>query len=113
MMNMNPQTKVQVPIDRAAPCEGLRLKAAADCRWRDGVSLGIFLAIAFVSLCAAAQEPAKKGPETVEALQQRIGELVGHPRYASALWGVKVVSLDSGKTLFRTNEDKLFSPASN
>jgi len=29
------------------------------------------------------------------------------------MWGVKVVSLDSGKTLFETNAQKLFSPASN
>ena len=29
------------------------------------------------------------------------------------MWGVKVVSLDSGKTLFEENAEKLFSPASN
>jgi serine-type D-Ala-D-Ala carboxypeptidase/endopeptidase (penicillin-binding protein 4) len=29
------------------------------------------------------------------------------------MWGVKIVSLDSGKTLFEQNAEKLFSPASN
>ena len=35
------------------------------------------------------------------------------PRFNAALWGVKVVSLDTGKTLFEHNAQKLFSPASN
>jgi D-alanyl-D-alanine carboxypeptidase/D-alanyl-D-alanine-endopeptidase (penicillin-binding protein 4) len=35
------------------------------------------------------------------------------PRFAHAQWGVKVVSLDSGITLFERNADKLMKPASN
>ena len=46
-------------------------------------------------------------------LQKRIKAVINQPRYASALWGVKVVSLDTGKTIFEHDAGKLFSPASN
>jgi D-alanyl-D-alanine carboxypeptidase/D-alanyl-D-alanine-endopeptidase (penicillin-binding protein 4) len=59
-----------------------------------------------------AQEAAKP-PETVESLQRRIRSLINQPRYAAALWGVKVVSLDTGKILFEHEAQKLSSPASN
>ncbi len=36
-----------------------------------------------------------------------------HPRYKSAMLGVKVESLDTGKVLFDQNGDKLLKPASN
>jgi D-alanyl-D-alanine carboxypeptidase/D-alanyl-D-alanine-endopeptidase (penicillin-binding protein 4) len=35
------------------------------------------------------------------------------PRFAQAQWGVKVVSLATGKTVFEHNADKLMKPASN
>ncbi|MDB6109688.1 MAG: D-alanyl-D-alanine carboxypeptidase/D-alanyl-D-alanine-endopeptidase [Pedosphaera sp.] len=54
-----------------------------------------------------------KAPETVEALQKCITQIVSQPRYHAALWGVKIVSLDTKKTLFEHNAEKLFSPASN
>jgi D-alanyl-D-alanine carboxypeptidase/D-alanyl-D-alanine-endopeptidase (penicillin-binding protein 4) len=49
----------------------------------------------------------------VAELQQRLAEHLGQPKFAAALWGAKVVSLDSGKTVFEHNPGKLFSPASN
>jgi len=55
------------------------------------------------------QKPAASVPE----LQGRLASLVGQPRFAAALWGLKVVSLHSGKTIFEHNPQKLFSPASN
>jgi serine-type D-Ala-D-Ala carboxypeptidase/endopeptidase (penicillin-binding protein 4) len=58
-----------------------------------------------------AQEP--KAPATLPELRQRLTEQVAQPKFAAALWGVKVVSLDSGKTLFEHNAQKLLSPASN
>jgi serine-type D-Ala-D-Ala carboxypeptidase/endopeptidase (penicillin-binding protein 4) len=58
-------------------------------------------------------KPELKPPGTVAELQQRLTELVAEPRFAAALWGVKIVSLDSGKLLFEHNAQKLFSPASN
>ena len=50
---------------------------------------------------------------TLAELQTRINEHLGQPRFASALWGVKIVSLDSGNTLFEHNAGKRFKPASN
>lgn len=54
-----------------------------------------------------------KPPATLAELQQRLTQYLAQPRFAAALWGVKVVSLDSGKTLFEHNPQKLCSPASN
>jgi len=54
-----------------------------------------------------------KPPGTVVELQQRLAECVAQPKYEPALWGVKIESLDTGKTLFEHNAHKLFSPASN
>jgi D-alanyl-D-alanine carboxypeptidase/D-alanyl-D-alanine-endopeptidase (penicillin-binding protein 4) len=60
---------------------------------------------------AQAQEP--KPPATLPELRQHLAEILSQPKYAAALWGVKIVSLDSGKTLFEHNPQNLFSPASN
>lgn len=38
---------------------------------------------------------------------------VAQPRPGGSLWGVKVVSLDAGRTLFEHHADRLLSPASN
>jgi D-alanyl-D-alanine carboxypeptidase/D-alanyl-D-alanine-endopeptidase (penicillin-binding protein 4) len=63
----------------------------------------------------ASTSPAQqlKAPATLAELQNRLTEQVSQPRFAAALWGVKVVALESGKTLFDHNAQKLFSPASN
>lgn len=60
---------------------------------------------------ARAQQPTP--PATLAELQQRLAEHVAQSKFAAALWGVKIVSLDSGKTVFEHNSQKLFSPASN
>lgn len=78
-------------------------------RFNPGI-LGFLLA-GIAALPAAAQEA--KAPATLAELQERLTNVVSQPKYAGALWGVKVVSLDSGKTLFEHNSQKLFSPASN
>jgi serine-type D-Ala-D-Ala carboxypeptidase/endopeptidase (penicillin-binding protein 4) len=54
-----------------------------------------------------------KPPTTLAELRQRLAEDIGQSRYASALWGAKIVSLDTGITVFEHNPQKLFSPASN
>jgi D-alanyl-D-alanine carboxypeptidase/D-alanyl-D-alanine-endopeptidase (penicillin-binding protein 4) len=73
--------------------------------------VALFITSSSTLLGAPAEKP--KSPESVEALQKRINEIVGNPRYASAFWGVKIASLDSGRVLYSMNEQKLFSPASN
>ncbi len=68
----------------------------------------------FAALCAAAtlaQE--QKPPATLVELRQRLADHIGQPKYAAAMWGVKIVSLDTGVTVFEQNPQKLFSPASN
>jgi D-alanyl-D-alanine carboxypeptidase/D-alanyl-D-alanine-endopeptidase (penicillin-binding protein 4) len=59
---------------------------------------------------AATNAPAAS---TIPELQERLQSYVSQPRFDAALWGIKAVSLDSGKTLFEHNPQKLFSPASN
>jgi len=53
------------------------------------------------------------GVETLARLQEKIAAHLGQPRFSGALWGVKIVSLDTGKTLFESHADRLLSPASN
>ncbi len=53
------------------------------------------------------------GIQTLAELQQKIAAYVSQPRFDGALWGIKIISLDTDKTLFETNADRLMSPASN
>jgi D-alanyl-D-alanine carboxypeptidase/D-alanyl-D-alanine-endopeptidase (penicillin-binding protein 4) len=46
-------------------------------------------------------------------LRQRLNDYLAQPKFASAMWGVKVVSLDTGKLVFEHNPQKLLTPASN
>ena len=66
---------------------------------------------ALLAASALAQE--QKPPATLAELRQRLADQIGQPKYAAAMWGAKIVSLDSGKTIFEQNPQKLFSPASN
>lgn len=52
-------------------------------------------------------------PAPLAELQQRLTALLSQPRFAAATFGVKAVSLDTGKTLFEHDAEKLLSPASN
>jgi D-alanyl-D-alanine carboxypeptidase/D-alanyl-D-alanine-endopeptidase (penicillin-binding protein 4) len=79
-------------------------------------SVAVFCVIVIGSLlCGAfAQETNSAKPaETLTDLQSRLTNHVAQRRFAAAMWGVKVVSLDTGKTLYEHNAGKLFSPASN
>src|SRR5688500_2682867 len=50
---------------------------------------------------------------TLPELQSKIAEVLAKPELASAMVGLKVVSLDTGRTLFEENATKLLRPASN
>jgi serine-type D-Ala-D-Ala carboxypeptidase/endopeptidase (penicillin-binding protein 4) len=91
--------------ERRMPTHGM---AARMCEARS-------LLAALLSLLAAWDGIAQQTtpPATMTELQQRLTQVVSQPKYASALWGIKIVSLDSGKTVFEHNSQKLFSPASN
>jgi D-alanyl-D-alanine carboxypeptidase/D-alanyl-D-alanine-endopeptidase (penicillin-binding protein 4) len=59
-----------------------------------------------VSLAAAAAQPA------VGTLAARVDAHIGAPRFAAADWGIAVVSLDDGRTLYTHHADRLLQPAS-
>lgn len=46
-------------------------------------------------------------------LREKLSAYVAQPRFDGALWGIKVISLDTGLTLFESHADRLMSPASN
>ncbi|MGH8023832.1 MAG: D-alanyl-D-alanine carboxypeptidase/D-alanyl-D-alanine endopeptidase, partial [Limisphaerales bacterium] len=50
---------------------------------------------------------------TLDELRQQMSAFVSQPRFDGALWGIKVISLDTGQTLYETNAVRLMSPASN
>jgi D-alanyl-D-alanine carboxypeptidase/D-alanyl-D-alanine-endopeptidase (penicillin-binding protein 4) len=52
-------------------------------------------------------------PGTLAELTRRIEAHISQPRFDAALWGIKIISLDSGKTIFENHADRLMSPASN
>jgi D-alanyl-D-alanine carboxypeptidase/D-alanyl-D-alanine-endopeptidase (penicillin-binding protein 4) len=69
-----------------------------------------------ILLCAGL--PATASPASAAAVQSprplaaQIDAIIRQPRYAAADWGIAVVSLDSGRTLYAHQSDKLFQPAS-
>src|SRR5215212_749327 len=69
------------------------------------------LCFALTCLNLAGQEA--RASKTLAELQEALQTHVTQPKFNAASWGVKVVSLDTGKTIFEHNSQKLFSPASN
>jgi D-alanyl-D-alanine carboxypeptidase/D-alanyl-D-alanine-endopeptidase (penicillin-binding protein 4) len=57
--------------------------------------------------------PPCRADDPAPALAAAIRRIIDAPRFAAATWGVKVVSLDSGRVLFEHNAGKYFVPASN
>jgi serine-type D-Ala-D-Ala carboxypeptidase/endopeptidase (penicillin-binding protein 4) len=53
------------------------------------------------------------GATSLEALRTQLAALLDARRFAAATWSVKVVSLETGRTLFEHHADRLMSPASN
>jgi serine-type D-Ala-D-Ala carboxypeptidase/endopeptidase (penicillin-binding protein 4) len=56
---------------------------------------------------------AAESSKSHKSLAARIDDILTQPDVARGMWGVEVVSLKSGKTLYTRNADKLFTPASN
>src|ERR1022692_3515302 len=71
----------------------------------------LLLAAATVLFCGGA--PGQPATNNLADLQSRLNAHLDQPRFAQAQWGVKVVSLATGKTVFEHNADKLMKPASN
>ncbi len=82
------------------------------------ISLALISSLAPAPRARAASGPLHQQhePATIESLaelQARITAHISQPRFAPAAWGIKIVSLDTGKTIFEHNAGKYFSPASN
>jgi len=67
--------------------------------------------IVFALLAPLFAAPLKRPPE--RPLQDRIAAILGAPDLARGFWGIEVVSVSTGETLYAQNADKLFTPASN
>ncbi|HEY3929546.1 MAG TPA: D-alanyl-D-alanine carboxypeptidase/D-alanyl-D-alanine-endopeptidase [Candidatus Koribacter sp.] len=64
-----------------------------------------FFALLLVAIAAQASEK--------HSLGAQIDKVLAQPDVARAFWGIEIVSLDSGKTLYSHDGEKLFVPASN
>ncbi|MEO6245790.1 MAG: hypothetical protein ABIQ12_10165, partial [Opitutaceae bacterium] len=62
-----------------------------------------------VFLARAIEPPTPSGAQTVAELRAQIEAHVTQPKFSSALWGVKVTSLDTGRTLCEHHADRLLS----
>lgn len=76
-----------------------------------GVGVFFLLLISWSSWAAEAVQPA--AATNYDTLQNELRAYIGQDRFAAALWGMKVVSLDTGMTIFEHNAQKLLKPASN
>lgn len=57
--------------------------------------------------------PQKRLARTESNLGAQIRAVINQPQMASALWGIDVVDLETGQTVYSLNPDHLFLPASN
>lgn len=71
------------------------------------------LLIAALLVLPARGAEAGNAPVTLADLQARLTAHVTQPRFAPGLWGVKIVSLETGQVWFAHHADRLMSPASN
>ncbi len=76
------------------------------------------LPLLFATACAAAPRHraptphAAPGPANLAALAEQVDGHIGQPRFAGADWGIEVVSLDTGSTLYAHQPQHLQQPAS-
>jgi D-alanyl-D-alanine carboxypeptidase/D-alanyl-D-alanine-endopeptidase (penicillin-binding protein 4) len=76
--------------------------------WPDVVRV-LFLAWGVTLIARAAPAPARSVAELAAQIEAHLAQ----PRFNGALWGVKVGSLETGRTLFEHHPERLMSPASN
>jgi D-alanyl-D-alanine carboxypeptidase/D-alanyl-D-alanine-endopeptidase (penicillin-binding protein 4) len=74
----------------------------------------VFLAgVLFLGAARLARAGEAYAPHSPDELRAQLAAYLEQPRFSGALWGVKVVAVASGKTLFEYHADRLMSPASN
>ncbi|HEU4669156.1 MAG TPA: D-alanyl-D-alanine carboxypeptidase/D-alanyl-D-alanine-endopeptidase [Dyella sp.] len=74
--------------------------------------LAALLCLALGPALAFAADPPSTAAAAPAELARRIDALIDAPRFAGADWGIEVVSLDSGHTLYAHRADRLLEPAS-
>ncbi len=78
-----------------------------------GLLAGLTLVLAHASAAPTNAAPTAKAlPVTPAELPAQFATKLAASRLAGATWGAKVISLDTGKTLFATNATRLLVPAS-
>jgi D-alanyl-D-alanine carboxypeptidase/D-alanyl-D-alanine-endopeptidase (penicillin-binding protein 4) len=81
------------------------------------LALLLMLNAALAAPLAAKSAPKKTTARDANTRQAQmaasIEQLLADPAVQHSFWGIKAVSLDTGRTLFERNSDKLFTPASN
>ncbi len=87
-------------------------------QWFWSALLTVALVFSSASLFAQTTPPETRAQQRArvvreQALAKKIAALMAEPNVARGFWGIHVVSLDTGKTVFELNPDKLFTPASN
>ena len=74
-------------------------------------------AVSTLSICVHATSHHTTKPRRrthrITTLRAQINAFISQPRFAHASWGIDVVSLDSGRTLYRHHAQQLLLPASN
>jgi D-alanyl-D-alanine carboxypeptidase/D-alanyl-D-alanine-endopeptidase (penicillin-binding protein 4) len=75
-------------------------------------ALGAVALLALGLVGAAAPALPAKAADAADELGARLEAYLAQPRFHGAAWGVKVVSLDTGRTLFAHDADRLLSAAS-
>ena len=69
---------------------------------RRRVAFVLFLALSMSALAADKKDASKK-----------IDDILAQPEVARGFWGIEIANLDTGKTIYSQNADRLFTPASN
>lgn len=77
------------------------------------LSLALLLVQTLLFQAPALGIPKKAAPKKENALASRIAAILAQPQLARADWGIHVVDIESGKTIYSRNADRLFLPASN
>lgn len=73
----------------------------------------VFCSCCLASGVAQTTPAARPSITSLDDLRGQLSVHVAQPRPGGSLWGVKIVSLDAGRTLFEHHADRLLSPASN
>jgi D-alanyl-D-alanine carboxypeptidase/D-alanyl-D-alanine-endopeptidase (penicillin-binding protein 4) len=72
----------------------------------------LFVSCAGIALLVLSAQMPRARAQSPATLAERIQKVMNRPEFAHANFGVKFVSLDTGKVLYSFNADKMFVPAS-